>query len=1228
MATLTTTTLFPSAIDRDTVVSADADIEPDVEWKNQTRRQVEINLRSLVDKARADREAKLKESSELAIQQDVMNEYNERMAEICLMAEGQYRALLLNERRARKFAAGNLTQEEMGEWARQQQELLEDIHREAAGRQRSGSNASGAVADEIAGETTSEAMSRDHREHPRLDRSRTTFQERQSQPPSDIPESYHSSRSPTTTRGAQPVSGITAALRAAGTHTPPQSATISDAELGGVSRKHSSVSLSQARPAAEFWHPSSSPNDKPRASRTFIHATSETSGLNGSDGYPGDSPRGPSRTGSIRMDSRHSQSREPAYSIDLDATASLHRERVETDTIEEQYAPIARPREKQRETQDPQPRRQRSSSDHQSRRAEGRPPPSISSGWSQHARPVDSNTASQTRTTPSEEHFPSPVDRPGIPIRSSSRSSTSSYYQGSPETTRYQPSGLGSTRPLVSKLSNDGDFSQGQSSPSSRAFYAPQGTQAIPIASPGRRVVNKRSFTTDDARQLQSSPSARAWSGSESLPRIGRRDSIGSRSVRSQSSKQDFQVWHAVGRLSPYDEQSVSDLNEYDSDWEDAGYGLGLLEDLAEERRLIDEEARRVAAEAKRKQQEARRKEEELNRKEAETKRREEEVKRREQELERQTELTKRQAEDVKRQREETTRREQEAKRIEKQAQLHAEEAKRRLEEALLQTESAQRQGEEVKRRVEGARLLEEAVQRKQAELEKKQEELRLREREVEREEARLRSQEEELCRREQISREEEQARQRARREEDRRRQAERQREEDRRREEERQQAEDKRREEERRLEEERVQQEELEQKERERQAEARRQDEIRQQEELRKQGELRKQEAARQRAERRRGEILQQEVLQQEALRQEVRQQEALRQDASRGEAVRPEAEPVAAEGVASRIHDAELQHPENQEPVVQDALNLNDPDLIREQEALFRMYAQRNRQDSNASDYQSRSSASPHSSSSSAAPTAPWNIPGRSGSTSSSAGDRSSTTSSSSFTSSPSFSFSTRSGASTYTQTSTATGTTSTTPTKPAAGGWKSTPAAGAASSKKPPASPAPASFTPQEEEEWKRRQKEHARRQQEQFQRMQEQAEQDRLAKTTKQMTKEEVMQLFDEHERRWARLTSMDYLTWNSFPWPVLRPPKEPDDLTVYAIDAYVLSPHNPKDAGKSSKDRIKEHIRRWHPDRFETKLLCKVRDDEREKVKQGAGLVARNLNELLTRQSRANNDFIS
>ncbi|EMD31930.1 hypothetical protein CERSUDRAFT_37398, partial [Gelatoporia subvermispora B] len=99
--------------------------------------------------------------------------------------------------------------------------------------------------------------------------------------------------------------------------------------------------------------------------------------------------------------------------------------------------------------------------------------------------------------------------------------------------------------------------------------------------------------------------------------------------------------------------------------------------------------------------------------------------------------------------------------------------------------------------------------------------------------------------------------------------------------------------------------------------------------------------------------------------------------------------------------------------------------------------------------------------------------------------------------------------------------------------------------------------------------------------------------------------------------WPRLQAMEALTWDAFPWPVFKKPDTPEDLTTSAISAYVLSPHHPSDAQKAPKDRIKDHIKRWHPDRFETKLLRKVREDERERVKEGAGLVARNLNELLT-----------
>ncbi|KAI0634952.1 hypothetical protein C8Q77DRAFT_1054803 [Trametes polyzona] len=113
----------------------------------------------------------------------------------------------------------------------------------------------------------------------------------------------------------------------------------------------------------------------------------------------------------------------------------------------------------------------------------------------------------------------------------------------------------------------------------------------------------------------------------------------------------------------------------------------------------------------------------------------------------------------------------------------------------------------------------------------------------------------------------------------------------------------------------------------------------------------------------------------------------------------------------------------------------------------------------------------------------------------------------------------------------------------------------------------------------------------------------------------MSKEEVVRLFEEHERRWTRLANMDVLSWHSFPWPMLKSPSDPEQVTYPEVQAYVLSPHHPGD--KAPKERIKDYLRKWHPDRFETKVLPKVREEEREKVKEGAGAVARHLNKLLS-----------
>ena len=154
--------------------------------------------------------------------------------------------------------------------------------------------------------------------------------------------------------------------------------------------------------------------------------------------------------------------------------------------------------------------------------------------------------------------------------------------------------------------------------------------------------------------------------------------------------------------------------------------------------------------------------------------------------------------------------------------------------------------------------------------------------------------------------------------------------------------------------------------------------------------------------------------------------------------------------------------------------------------------------------------------------------------------------------------------------------------------------------------------------DEVEWARRAEERARQQQEQFKREQERMENERQAKGTKVLSREELIRLFENHDNKWRQLRDSDNLGWNSFAWPVFKRPSEPEEMTTSAISAYVLSKYGPDANTKSPKDRIKDQLKRWHPDKFETRILPRVAEDEREKVKTGAGVVVRGLNEMLNR----------
>lgn len=176
--------------------------------------------------------------------------------------------------------------------------------------------------------------------------------------------------------------------------------------------------------------------------------------------------------------------------------------------------------------------------------------------------------------------------------------------------------------------------------------------------------------------------------------------------------------------------------------------------------------------------------------------------------------------------------------------------------------------------------------------------------------------------------------------------------------------------------------------------------------------------------------------------------------------------------------------------------------------------------------------------------------------------------------------------------------------------------------------PATPAPKPPTnstqnpPLTEAEFQRRQAEQAQQREEQFRREQARLamlEHDRQAKAGKTMSKEDVMKLFEAHRNQWDKIQTLGSLIWEDFPWPMFKRPKAPDDLTSPAITAYMLSSIHPQD--RATKERIKDNIRRWHPDRFNSQLLPKVKESERERVSDGAGSVARILNDLLRMHSQ-------
>uniref|UniRef100_D8Q9X8 Uncharacterized protein n=1 Tax=Schizophyllum commune (strain H4-8 / FGSC 9210) TaxID=578458 RepID=D8Q9X8_SCHCM len=133
--------------------------------------------------------------------------------------------------------------------------------------------------------------------------------------------------------------------------------------------------------------------------------------------------------------------------------------------------------------------------------------------------------------------------------------------------------------------------------------------------------------------------------------------------------------------------------------------------------------------------------------------------------------------------------------------------------------------------------------------------------------------------------------------------------------------------------------------------------------------------------------------------------------------------------------------------------------------------------------------------------------------------------------------------------------------------------------------------------------------------------------------------------ERYEERWKELlaeqpTDAALLTFADIPWPVLaahrhhgKDGKDPrltvDDLTLDSISAFLLPASNPSKVENTDEDAIeearkkerKERLRasylRFHPDKFEGRLMKRVHPDHQEGVKEAVGAVVRALNTLMS-----------
>ncbi|KAG8726814.1 hypothetical protein FRC11_014433, partial [Ceratobasidium sp. 423] len=161
-------------------------------------------------------------------------------------------------------------------------------------------------------------------------------------------------------------------------------------------------------------------------------------------------------------------------------------------------------------------------------------------------------------------------------------------------------------------------------------------------------------------------------------------------------------------------------------------------------------------------------------------------------------------------------------------------------------------------------------------------------------------------------------------------------------------------------------------------------------------------------------------------------------------------------------------------------------------------------------------------------------------------------------------------------------------------------------------------------EQQERSRREQQERARRDYEQQQRRV--AEEHRRSQSQSRRSLDPVSSdsaAWARYTAQWNKLQTMGMpgkknsdaiLFFSNIPWPTVRAPRGPDDITKEAVASLVLSASHSQE--KSVKARLRELLLLWHPDKFVGRWMCYVVPADQPDVTEGVMAIARIANELL------------